>query len=105
MRAKRPRRGPETRSPLLDLHALGLAAVAAELKLEIDTLEPEVGQAVQRGAASLFLAGYRRPSARARARRHVDKGDRRPKAGPVEAVSTGEGPTQIEPAISRQNAS
>jgi hypothetical protein len=104
MRRKFPRRGPETKSLLLDPHALGLAAVAAELNLEIDTLEPEVGQAVQRGAASLFLAGYRRRSARARVRRHIDKGDRRPTTGPVEAVSTAQGPTQVEPAISTQNA-
>jgi hypothetical protein len=104
MRPKFPRRDPETKSPLLDPRTLGLAAVAAELNLEIDKLEPEVGQAVQKGAASLFLAGYGPPSARARARRRTDKGDRRPKEAPVEAVSTGHGPAQIEPAISTQNA-
>ena len=104
MRPKLPRRRPETKSPLLDPRTLGPAAVAAELNLEIDTLEPEVGQAVQKGAASLFLAGCRRPSPRARVLRHIDKGDRRPKVGLVEAVSSGQGPTEIGPAISTQNA-
>lgn len=36
----------------------GLAAVAAELKLPVNTLEPEVAEAVETGAAALFLAGY-----------------------------------------------
>jgi hypothetical protein len=38
--------------------AFGLAAVAAELGLEVDTLEPEIAEFVGRGAATLFLAGY-----------------------------------------------
>ena len=36
----------------------GLAAVAAELNLQLDTLEPETAKAIERGAAALFLAGY-----------------------------------------------
>ena len=38
--------------------AFGLAAVAAELNLRTDILEPETAEAVTRGAAALFLAGY-----------------------------------------------
>jgi len=38
--------------------AFGLAAVAAELDLQMDTLEPEIAEAVGTGAATLFLAGY-----------------------------------------------
>ena len=38
--------------------AFGLAAVAAELGLGVDALEPEVAEFVGRGAATLFLAGY-----------------------------------------------
>src|SRR5271163_836095 len=38
--------------------AFGLAAVAAELNLQLDTLEPETAKAIERGAAALFLAGY-----------------------------------------------
>ena len=36
----------------------GLAAVAAELDLPVGTLEREVAEAVERGAAALFLAGF-----------------------------------------------
>ncbi len=36
---------------------IGLAAVAAELNLQLNALEPDVAEAVQRGAAALFLAG------------------------------------------------
>ena len=38
--------------------AFGLAAVAAELNLQIEMLEPEVAEAVAMGATALFLAGY-----------------------------------------------
>ena len=38
--------------------AVGLAAVAAELGLQVHTLEPLTAAAVERGAAALFLAGY-----------------------------------------------
>ena len=37
---------------------IGLAAVAIELKLELGTLEPEVAEAIEQGAAALFDAGY-----------------------------------------------
>jgi hypothetical protein len=43
-------------SPLC--RAFGLAAVAAELNIQLDTLEPETAKAIERGAAALFLAGY-----------------------------------------------
>ncbi len=36
----------------------GLAAVAAELHVQISTLEREVAEAIERGAAALFLAGF-----------------------------------------------
>lgn len=38
--------------------AFGLAAVAAELHLQLDMLEPGDAAAVQKGAAALFLAGF-----------------------------------------------
>jgi hypothetical protein len=45
--------------PLSCLHReAGLAAVAAELNLPIHTLDLEVAEAIKRGAAALFLAGY-----------------------------------------------
>jgi hypothetical protein len=45
--------------PLSSLcRAVGLAAVAAELNLQVHTLEPVTAAAVERGAAALFLAGY-----------------------------------------------
>ncbi len=37
---------------------VGLAAVATELNLRLDTLEPDVAEAVERGAAALLLAGF-----------------------------------------------
>jgi hypothetical protein len=37
---------------------VGLAAVAAELHLGIDDLELDAADAVERGAAALFLAGF-----------------------------------------------
>jgi hypothetical protein len=37
---------------------IGLAAVAIELNLELSTLQPEVAEAIERGAAALFDAGY-----------------------------------------------
>jgi hypothetical protein len=36
----------------------GLAAVAVELNLPVYDLAPEVAEAVERGAAALFLGGY-----------------------------------------------
>ena len=38
---------------------IGLAAVAAELNLQVNTLDPEVAKAVERGTAALFLRGVR----------------------------------------------
>jgi hypothetical protein len=37
---------------------IGLAAVARGLNLQLNTLDPDVAEAVKRGAAALFLAGY-----------------------------------------------
>jgi len=37
---------------------VGLAAVAAELQLHIDDLELDAADAVERGAAALFLGGF-----------------------------------------------
>ena len=45
--------------PLFALHReAGLAAIAVELNLQVDELAPEVAEAVERGAAALFLGGY-----------------------------------------------
>jgi hypothetical protein len=49
--------------------AFGLAAVAAELNLQIEMLEPEVAEAVGMGAAALFLAGYGPKGIHSRSRR------------------------------------
>ena len=47
------------REPLSSLYReIGLAAVASGLKLQLNTLDPDVAKAVERGAAALFLAGY-----------------------------------------------
>jgi hypothetical protein len=44
--------------PLSSLYReIGLAAVATELNLQRNSLEPEVTEAIERGAAALFLAG------------------------------------------------
>jgi hypothetical protein len=46
-------------------HEVGLAAVAAELHLGIDDLELDAADAVEKGAAALFLAGFAaKPSTR-----------------------------------------
>ncbi len=39
-------------------HEVGMAAVVAELQLDVNELEPEAAAAVERGAAALFLAGF-----------------------------------------------
>jgi hypothetical protein len=47
------------REPLSSLYReIGLAAVASGLKLQLNTLDADVAEAVERGAAALFLAGY-----------------------------------------------
>jgi hypothetical protein len=61
---------PAPRAPQPELcRAFGLAAVAAELKLQIDMLEPEAAEAVGRGATALFLAGYGPKGIHSRSRR------------------------------------
>jgi hypothetical protein len=48
-------------TPLSGLYReVGLAAVANELNLQLDTLDPDVAEAVERGAAALFPAWYGR---------------------------------------------
>lgn len=59
--------------------AFGLAAVAAEFDLQIDTLEPETAEAVGRGAATLFLAGYGPKGSRLRSSRQFGWDSDRPK--------------------------
>ena len=51
-------------------HEVGMAAVAAELHLGIDDLELDAADAVEKGAAALFLAGFgpKRVASVARAR-------------------------------------
>ena len=45
--------------PLSSLtHEVGMAAVAAELHLGIEDLELDAADAVEKGAAALFLAGF-----------------------------------------------
>jgi hypothetical protein len=45
--------------PLSSLcRAVGMAAVATELSLQVHSLDPVTAAAVERGAAALFLAGY-----------------------------------------------
>jgi hypothetical protein len=47
------------RRPLSSLcREIGLASVAIELNLKLNTLEPDVAEAIERGAAALFHAGY-----------------------------------------------
>ena len=53
---------------------VGLAAVAVALNLQLDAFEPDVADAVRRGAAALFLAGYGpRPTNRPKARQATFK--------------------------------
>jgi hypothetical protein len=45
------------REPLSSLYReIGLAAVASGLKLQLNTLDPDVAEAVERGTAALFAA-------------------------------------------------
>ncbi len=64
------------RRPLSSLYRdIGLATVATELNLQPDTLEPDVAEAVERGAAALLPAGFG-PSL-TRHRRSVRAGEQR----------------------------
>ena len=57
-----------------------MAAVAAELKLQTDMLEPEAAEAVGKGATALFLAGYGPKGIHSRSRRPFEWEDTRHKA-------------------------
>jgi hypothetical protein len=58
--------GSRGRRPLSILYRdIGLATVATELNLQLDTLEPDVAEAVERGAAALLLARSGRSLTRA----------------------------------------
>jgi hypothetical protein len=60
-------------TPLSGLYReVGLAAVANELNLQLNTLEPDVAAAVERGAAALLLAREPGPT---RHRRSVRAGE------------------------------
>ena len=55
--ARAPGEASSGRRPLSSLYRdIGLATVATELNLQPDTLEPDVAEAVERGAAALLLA-------------------------------------------------
>jgi hypothetical protein len=70
MRQSPPDIAPATRVRQPELcRAFGLAAVAAELNLQIEMLKPEAAEAVGMGAAALFLAGYGPKGAHPRSRR------------------------------------
>ena len=67
--------------PLSSLYReAGLAAVAVELNLQVHTLAPEVAEAVERGAAALFLGGYGPSSTLTRQSAGVGKEGRQRKA-------------------------
>ncbi len=71
-------RTPSARVPQAELcRAFGLAAVAAELNLQIEMLEPEVAVAVGMGAAALFLQGYGPKGIHSRSRRAFNWDDTR----------------------------
>jgi hypothetical protein len=73
--ARAPGEASSGRRPLSSLYRdIGLATVATELNLQLDTLEPDVAEAVGRGAAALLLAGFG-PSLN-RHRRSVRQGGR-----------------------------
>jgi hypothetical protein len=66
-------------------HEVGMAAIAAELHLDIDDLELDAADAVQKGAAALFLAGFGRQRVASIARGRTAKGSGR-KAGRAASV-------------------
>ena len=57
--ARAPGEASSGRRPLSSFYRdIGLATVASEFNLQLDTLEPDVAEAVERGAAALLLAGF-----------------------------------------------
>jgi hypothetical protein len=55
--ARAPGEASSGRRPLSSLYRdIGLATAATELNLQLDTFEPDVAEAVERGAAALLLA-------------------------------------------------
>ena len=55
-------------------HEIGLAAVAFELNVDLSALDHDVAEAIERGAAALFDAGYRpSPIGRLRSARADEK--------------------------------
>ncbi len=84
--------------PLPNLYReIGLAAVANELDLPLNTLDPDVAEAVERGAAALFPAWYGPSLTRgavakrgtSRARRDNSRVSRREKAEVVKCLAEG----------------
>jgi hypothetical protein len=58
-------------------HEVGMAAVAAELHVDIDGLELDAADAVEKGAAALFLAGFGPKPVASNARGRTAKGSSR----------------------------
>jgi hypothetical protein len=84
--------------PLPNLYReIGLAAVANELNLQLNTLDPDVAEAVERGAAALFPAWYGPSLTRgavakrgtSRARRDNSRVSRRENADVVKCLAEG----------------
>ena len=82
-------------NPLFGLYReAGLAAVAVELNLQVYELAPEVAEAVERGAAALFIGGYgpystlSRQSARAGKPARLRKGQRASQPGKIRRRAT-----------------
>ena len=84
--------------PLPNLYReIGLAAVANELNLQLNTLDPDVAEAVERGAAALFPAWYGPSLTRgavakrgtSRARRDNSRVSRRENAEVVKCLAEG----------------
>ena len=90
------------RRPLSSLcREIGLAAVAIELDLELGALEPDVAEAIERGAAALFDAGYgpslvgRRRSVWAREKGSRQKARRASKARKSRLLPTEKGEIEL----------
>ncbi len=88
----------DSRRPLSSLcREIGLAAVAIELNLDLSTLQPDVAEAIERGAAALFDAGYgpspvrRRRSVAPREKGSRQKARRATKAKRSRPFPTGKG--------------